>query len=129
MAADIFTKPFPDAKSAVWKSNLALINVFDSHLEADMNYHPSVVQSMRGDLDKPKAVPLEQADLGYDNENANMAAVAAKYADDDSSTTCPEQDDRNIVDFSDDHQFNDEWNTDTDDWVADLQLPRQMLVS
>ena len=29
MAADIFTKPFPDTKASVWRTNLQLINIVE----------------------------------------------------------------------------------------------------
>ena len=54
MAADIFTKHFPDGKSATWQSNLQLINIMDSSTASSIDYHPRMVMSLRGDLDKPK---------------------------------------------------------------------------
>ena len=77
MAADIFTKPFPDCKASVWRSNLALINMFDSSLASNIDYHPSMVQSLRGDLDKPKAVPIADAQLADVDDSATAFALAA----------------------------------------------------
>ena len=67
MAADIFTKPFPDAKAQVWRSNLDLINIVDSANAHTIDYFPSMVQSLRGDLDRPaKKVLIDEADLSTD---------------------------------------------------------------
>ena len=48
MAADIFTKPFPDAKASTWWPNLALINITEAAFADSIDYHPSMVQSLRG---------------------------------------------------------------------------------
>ena len=50
MAADIFTKPFPDAKASTWRSNLALINVAKAEHADQLNYRPSTVHSLWGGL-------------------------------------------------------------------------------
>ena len=61
MAADIFTKHFPECKRDIWQSNLDLINIIDSTKADDINYAPSMVRSLRGDLDKPKPISLRAA--------------------------------------------------------------------
>ena len=67
MSADIFTKPFADAKAMVWNSNLKLINVFDSGAAQAIDYHPDMVKSLRGDLDKPvQTQPIHEAALDTD---------------------------------------------------------------
>ena len=48
MAADIFTKPFPDAKASAWRSNLALINITKAEYADQLDYQPSMVHSLRG---------------------------------------------------------------------------------
>ena len=142
MAADIFTKPFPDAKASVWRSNLDLINIHDSTRADNIDYHPSMVQSLRGDLDKPKSVPIENATLAEDDdaEKVNLTASpgllllqqdtiidpkkASKDRDDDEKTNCPEEDDAEVADLSDDEgQFNDEWSTLQSDWTNDFPEP------
>ena len=50
MAADIITKPFPDAKASTWRSNLALLNIAKAEHADQLNYHPSMVHSLRGGL-------------------------------------------------------------------------------
>ena len=55
MAADIFTKPFPETKRAVWNANLQLINIFQSSDEIE--YAPKASQSLRGDM---KALQLQE---------------------------------------------------------------------
>ena len=116
MAADIFTKPFPDAKASTWKSNLALINITDAALADSIDYHPSMVQSLRGDLDKPKVLPIDQALLGETDDGAKSPKG------DDEQTACPSDDDRTVADF-DDHHWNDEWDSSTADWTQDFQIP------
>ena len=115
MAADIFTKPFPDAKASAWRSNLALINITEAALADSIDYHPSMVQSLRGgDLDKPKAVPIDQALLSEDND-------VEPPNGDDGNTVCPNDDDRNVQEF-DDHYYNDEWEHSHADWTQDFQI-------
>ena len=66
MSADIFTKPFPDAKASPWKSNLKLLNIYDAAQADFLDFAPSMVQSLRGDLDKDSRVlvePIETATL------------------------------------------------------------------
>ena len=99
MAADIFTKPFPEAKASVWKNNLQLISIADSVTADSMYFNPSMSRSLRGDLDKPKVVPIEKADLGPED-------------DDGATTVCPSDDDRVLSDF-DGSQWNDKWGTHT----------------
>ena len=68
-----------------------------------------MVQSLRGDLDKPaKAVPIEQAALSEEveetiqkSERAVIATFGCRDNDDDASTACPDDDDRCISDFND----------------------------
>ena len=108
MAADIFTKPFPEAKASVWRNNLQLINVFDSAFTHGLSYIPSTVRSLRGDLDKPKVTPIDKADLGPE--------------DDDATAVCP-TDDEGYQSGFDDSQWNDEWSpTVTADWTQDFEL-------
>ena len=88
MAADIFTKPFPDSKITVWRSNLSLINIMDKAQSTDIDYHPSVVRSMRGDLDKPaKAVPIETALLSDDDDSIAAKPGTPAVADSDDEAT------------------------------------------
>ena len=63
MAADIFTKSFPETKRAVWNSNLQLINIYPS--ADDIEYCPNTSRSVRGDmktlqLEKVEPTPLEE---------------------------------------------------------------------
>ena len=111
-----------------------LINVHDAAREKDIDYHPSMVQSMRGDLDKPPAaVPIDEAQLPDEEEEA-AHGVACKpalpvcgYADDD-ATTCPGDSDRDVSDFDvdvdengDDSHWNQEWDTHhMADWTRDF---------
>ena len=51
MAADIFTKAFPEVKRSIWNANLRLINVYDSlTVDADISYDAECVRSLRGDM-------------------------------------------------------------------------------
>jgi len=50
MAADIFTKPFPECKRAAFEADLLLINIRDSADQGPWNFQPSVVKSQRGVL-------------------------------------------------------------------------------
>ena len=111
MAADIFTKTFPDCKAHVWSTNLGLINIYDKAASDSIEYHPELVRSMRGDLDKDKAVHIDQATL-TEEDDAKPALPCCARHDDDRSTTCPNDDDRNTSNFDeygDDTFNNDEW--------------------
>ena len=133
MAADIFTKAFPEGKLAVWQSNLSLINIYDEKTSENMNYHPSMVQSLRGDLDKPKTALIQDAELSEEDDSAKPAALAAaKLAhkpggptENDDSTVCPsDSDSESIRDFDED-DFR--WDTHDDaprgdDWTSDFAL-------
>ena len=68
MAADIFTKPFPEGKASAWNNNLRLINIASSDDVAKMDYSVPMVQSIRGDLDEPKCAPIDNADLGNEDD-------------------------------------------------------------
>ena len=95
-----------------------------------------MVQSMRGDLDKPKTVPVNEAELPVDVDNYPICIVAqsggprpfkhfngytifedgsskvSEPAHDGDSTVCPDDDDRNIDDF--------ELLGDQADWTKDF---------
>ena len=64
MAADIFTKHFPESKRDVWQSNLNLINVLGSPPADISDFQQQMVQSLRGDLDAPKVSDI----AAYDSE-------------------------------------------------------------
>ena len=55
MAADIFTKAFPETKRAIWNANLQLINIYQS--SDDIEYSPTTSRSLRGDM---KALKLQE---------------------------------------------------------------------
>ena len=129
MAADIFTKPFPEAKASTWNSNLQLINIFTPAQSKDIDYHPSMVTSLRGDLDKPKTEPIETAQLSEEDDAVPLKPAAlAKLLDecDAGSTVCPSEDDRGIDDFDDDGNDswrNCEWDSYKDsDWTNDFDV-------
>ena len=120
MAADIFTKAFPDGKLPVWLANLALINIYPNTSTDNIAYHPELIRSMRGDLDKDRAIHIDQAKLP-DDDPALPGCVFVPE-DDDSSTACPTEDDRDIAEFGDD---DNRWNYDWDpvvesDWTNDI---------
>ena len=66
--ADIFTKPFSDAKAEAFEKDLALINIF-SGSKPRINYAPVEVKSFRGTLTVP---------TGTDSDDAEVAVVATK---------------------------------------------------
>ena len=119
MCADIFTKHFPETKRDVWNSNLKLISIFADGVAKHIDYSPSVVQSLRGDLDKPKVVTLAQVPPACKGDADWTGKPGCD--DDGASTAIPDDDDR-AHDFDDDTQFNDEWRDD--DWTDDYdKLP------
>ena len=73
MAADIFTKAFPDSKAHVWKQDLNMIKVID----------PATFWSA-----PPATTPIENATGG---ECTKFAGKAAAATDDDASTTCSDE--------------------------------------
>ena len=85
-----------------------MINIGDLVTADTVSYNPSMVYSLRGDLDKPKVVPIEKAELPPDDE-------------DGATTVCPSDDDRALSDF-DDSPWNDEWDASTADWTEDFQI-------
>ena len=120
MAADMFTKHFPESKRLVWNNNLKLINVIDSTNAGDIDYNPNMVQSLRGDLDAPKVVNIQDASFVA---LASPKGKPDKDAGDDlASTVCPAEDDRmrDFDDADDDRKFNDEWHNE--EWTSDYDL-------
>ena len=95
MAADIFTKHFPESKREVWQSNLKLINIFDAKNVLNIDYTQRMVQSLRGDLDAPSHTPIE--DIPDDGEGERILNPDDKKAltildgdGDDDSTVAPD---------------------------------------
>ena len=73
MAADIYTKPFPEAKRVVWYDNLKLINIYCSTTANEsIDYQTAdKALSLRGDMKslvKGGEVVPEQLDYEYDVE-------------------------------------------------------------
>ena len=147
MSTDTFTKPVPDANSSVWQSNLYLINIVDSAQAKAIDYHPDMVKSLRGDLDKPVQTQLISEAVLSDEEVPQMVCarglaktclVCSKWSTssgvrgpsdvcmpcalDDNSTVCPSEDAPNFDDLED-WDNNEEWTEDMADSYQDFPLP------
>ena len=74
MAADIFTKPFPETKRSIWDANLKLISIYPSNtVDKDIIYTADKAYSLRGDMSSlrmQKIVP-EPLEIEFDVEGGS----------------------------------------------------------